>query len=186
MLPIPGSIGALELPKLPPVPSGPNPTAPGSFNHMFDKLSTAAEQRQAMAPGPQLPTAMEMRPLMLPPAASLSQPFVGGVEFPDAVGPDGLKLPGTSNKTRPVNPTGKAVEATSPFAFLQPLASGLDETNRLQGRAQELSDEAALGGDVDLHDVMISAEKAGVAMQLTLQVRNKLVEAYQEVMRMQV
>jgi flagellar hook-basal body complex protein FliE len=33
---------------------------------------------------------------------------------------------------------------------------------------------------------MISAEKASVALQLTLQVRNKLVEAYQEVMRMQV
>ena len=43
-----------------------------------------------------------------------------------------------------------------------------------------------VGGDVDLHDVMIAGEKASVAMQLTLQVRNKLVEAYQDVMRMQV
>jgi len=38
---------------------------------------------------------------------------------------------------------------------------------------------------VDIHQVMIGMEKANVAFGLTLQVRNKLVEAYQEIMRMQ-
>lgn len=183
MLPIPGSIGGVELPKLPPTPSGPNPTAPGSFSHMFDKLQTEAEQRQGQQQLPALPTSMEMRPFMVAPSDSLSQAFQPSVEFPDAVGPDGLKVPG--QKAAPKPAPGKP-EAKDPFTFLQPLQKGLSETNNLMGQADKLSNEAAVGGDVDLHDVMISAEKAGVALQLTLQVRNKLVEAYQEVMRMQV
>lgn len=145
---------------------------------MFDKLQTEAEQRQAVMP-PALPTAMEVRPPMLtPPATSLGQAWQASVEFPDAVGPDGLKVSGQTGAKKP--------GTKDPFTFLQPLEQGVDETNRLMGNADKLANEAAVGGDVDLHDVMISAEKASVALQLTLQVRNKLVEAYQEVMRMQV
>jgi flagellar hook-basal body complex protein FliE len=42
------------------------------------------------------------------------------------------------------------------------------------------------GQNVELHELMISMERAGLAMELTLQVRNKLLEAYQEISRMQV
>ncbi|OEG00398.1 flagellar hook-basal body complex protein FliE [Vulcanibacillus modesticaldus] len=52
--------------------------------------------------------------------------------------------------------------------------------------AQELSDKIATGDVKDLHQVMIAMEKANLGLQLTVQVRNKVVEAYQEVMRMQV
>jgi len=48
-------------------------------------------------------------------------------------------------------------------------------------KAQEL---LATGDAADLHQVMIAAEKAGVAMDLLLEVRNKLVDAYQSFMRM--
>ena len=37
----------------------------------------------------------------------------------------------------------------------------------------------------DLHQVMIAAQKASITLDLTIQVRNKVVEAYQEIMRMQ-
>jgi flagellar hook-basal body complex protein FliE len=114
---------------------------------------------------------MEMRPPIAP-VNDLSQPFV---EFPGAVGADGLR----------VTP-GSAILKQGPFDFLTPLQQGLQETSRLSKTAEKLANEAAIGGDVDLHDVMIASEKASVAMQLTLQVRNKLVEAYQDVMRMQV
>ncbi|MOA27281.1 Flagellar hook-basal body complex protein FliE [compost metagenome] len=69
---------------------------------------------------------------------------------------------------------------------MRPFQEGLAQVNKLHRDAATLANEAAVGGDVDLHDVMIAAEKSSVAMQLTLQVRNKLVEAYQEIMRMQV
>lgn len=159
-------IGALDGLKLPPVPSGPNPTAPGQFGQLYDRLMTA-EERAGTAPT--LPTQMEMVPLIQP---------TSSVEFPGAVDPDaGLK----------VNPTDKATDANSTVeSLLKPFGDGLKQVNQLQLDADKLTKEAAVGGDVDLHDVMIAGEKAGVAMQLTLQIRNKLVEAYQEVMRMQV
>lgn len=183
MLPIPSNqgIGALQLPALPPTPSGPHPTQPGSFGNLFDRMHTAAEQQQAQHL-PQLPTAMEVRPIM--PSMSLDQPWQDSVEFPDAVNSDGLKLPG-QQKTRPVTSTGKT-DAVNPSTFLDPLKHAFQEANQMQSKSEDLANEAAVGGDVDLHDVMIAGEKANVALQLTLQVRNRLVDAYQEVMRMQV
>ncbi len=174
MLPVPAAgVGRLELPLLPPAPSGPNPTAPGSFGKMYDGLMTG-DDRAAARLG--LPTAMEVRPLIAP-ATDLAQPFKGSIEFPGAVNPDGLRVPGQSEAQQ---------AGANPFSFLAPLKEGLDQTNRLAKASETLANEAAIGGDVDLHDVMIAAEKASVAMQLTLQVRNKMVEAYQDVLRMQV
>jgi len=43
-----------------------------------------------------------------------------------------------------------------------------------------------IGDDVDLHDVVIAGEKARLSLELTLQIRNKAMEAYQEIMRMQI
>ena len=178
MLPTPmQGIGALKLPLLPPTPSGPNPTEPGSFNAMYDGIKTKADQ----APLPQLPTQMEIRPLMSP-ASSLDEPFVdqmSSVEFPNAVGADGLLQPGQK-----VKPTSKVTP--SPFTFLEPLSGLVKDVSTLDAQASKLAGEAAVGGDVDLHDVMIASEKAGVALQLTTQIRNRMVDAYQEVMRMQV
>lgn len=172
MLPIPSSgISRLELPTLPPSPSGPVPTGPKSFNSMYDNLWTAAEQVRG------LPTQMEVAPLIMP-ATSLTEPYKPSVEFPQAVDPDGLHMPGKVQAPS----AGEAAFS----GLLSPFKDGLNEVNRLQAKAKGLAEEAAVGGDVDLHDVMIAGEKASVAMQLTLQIRNKMVEAYQEVMRMQV
>lgn len=53
-------------------------------------------------------------------------------------------------------------------------------------QAQDLSNQLVTGEVQDLHQVMIQMEKANLGLQLTVQVRNKAVEAYQEIMRMQV
>lgn len=56
--------------------------------------------------------------------------------------------------------------------------------------AQKVSDQMTAGlisGQVeDVHQVMVAAQKASLSLELTMQVRNKMIEAYQEVMRMQV
>jgi flagellar hook-basal body complex protein FliE len=62
----------------------------------------------------------------------------------------------------------------------------IGEVNALQANAGEMVQRFAAGDRMDVHQVMIALEQASTAMQLTLQVRNKLVEAYQEVIRMQV
>ncbi|SES79686.1 flagellar hook-basal body complex protein FliE [Anaerobranca gottschalkii] len=66
------------------------------------------------------------------------------------------------------------------------LRNALMEVNRLEKEADTLTKKLAAGENVDLHDVMIATEKANIALQLTVQVRNKAVDAYNEIMRMQV
>ncbi len=108
---------------------------------------------------------------------------------------DGLKAPQLGIEL-PVPPAKSlempsvAVQAPGAAQGIQdlgkPLGAFLDSVNHLQLQSSELRKELATGGDVELHDVMIAAEKAGIAVNLTMQVRNKLVEAYHEIMRMSV
>jgi flagellar hook-basal body complex protein FliE len=71
-------------------------------------------------------------------------------------------------------------------SFGEILKSHLTEVNHLQTSADAAAQKLASGQDKDIHNTMIAMEKAGVAFQLTMQVRNKVLEAYQEIMRMQV
>ena len=66
------------------------------------------------------------------------------------------------------------------------LKESIGEVNRLQNEAEKAAKDLALGRTENIHDVMISMEKASVSFRLMTQVRNKIIEAYQEVMRMQV
>jgi len=60
-----------------------------------------------------------------------------------------------------------------------------DVNNLLNDSGKQVQDLAA--GKVDnIHDVMIAAEKANISLELVVEIRNKLLEAYQEMMRMQV
>ncbi len=71
-------------------------------------------------------------------------------------------------------------------SFGDVLKGMLSETNKLQTDAAEIAQKFATGEIDDIHDVMIAAEKAGVAFELVMEIRNKLIESYQELMRMQV
>ena len=80
-------------------------------------------------------------------------------------------------------PEGTATGAD--FAAL--LKSALDQVNGLQTRATALAQDFELGRKgVELHDVMLAMQKANVAFQGTVQVRNRLVTAYQDIMNMQI
>ena len=71
-------------------------------------------------------------------------------------------------------------------AFHQTLNNFLEEVNELQVE-DEKTTEAFLKGEItDLHQVSVAAQKARVSLELLLQIRNKLFESYQEIMRMQV
>ncbi len=70
--------------------------------------------------------------------------------------------------------------------FFDTALSGLESTNQLQKEADSMSIDFALGRIDNVADVMIAQEKASVAMQYTVQLRNKLLDAYNEIMRIQV
>jgi flagellar hook-basal body complex protein FliE len=63
------------------------------------------------------------------------------------------------------------------------LRSALSEVDAMQKQSGEMVQRFSTGERLDIHQVMIAMEKASTAMALTMQVRNKLVDAYQEVMR---
>lgn len=71
-------------------------------------------------------------------------------------------------------------------SFGDSLTNALRQVNELQLQAEDLSRALAAGQAADLHQVMLAAEKANLALQFTLQIRNKVIEAYQEIMRIQV
>ena len=70
--------------------------------------------------------------------------------------------------------------------FGKMLMDALKEVNKTQVDSQHLQNDFMAGRPGEFHDLMISMEKASTAMQLTLQVRNKVLEAYQEISRMNV
>jgi len=96
----------------------------------------------------------------------------------------------------PISATLPAIPAPQPLAvpgtaagsgedFASKLAQGLQEVQNLQDRASELAVQAATGTLTDVHDYTIAATEAGLAVQLTTAIRNRAVEAFQEIMRMQ-
>ncbi len=56
----------------------------------------------------------------------------------------------------------------------------------LSGTADAALTDLALGGDTDIHDVVLAAEMESITFDLAVQIRNRLVDAYQEIFRMQV
>ena len=80
-----------------------------------------------------------------------------------------------------------AAETDGHADFMKIFQAQLEQVSGLDQRAKDLGERFALGDDsVHLSDVMIAGQKAGIAMQATIQVRNKLVSAYHEIMNMQV
>lgn len=82
--------------------------------------------------------------------------------------------------------TDKTQENKSVFSDLyQSAINMLEQTNTLQKDADQASTDFALGNIDNVHDVMIAQEKASIALQYTVQLRDKLLEAYNEIMRIQ-
>lgn len=76
--------------------------------------------------------------------------------------------------------------ATGPKSgFLDTLGSAIEEVENLQATADEHVAGLLQGDGQDIHGTMIAVEKADIAFQMMMQVRNKIVNAYQEISRMQ-
>ncbi|UFJ42123.1 flagellar hook-basal body complex protein FliE [Brevibacillus humidisoli] len=86
--------------------------------------------------------------------------------------------------TQPPSVAGKATPAEVAQSFSDYLSNAMGQVNQAQLGAQELTKQYAAGQVDDIHQVMIAGQKASVMLQLTMQVRNKVIESYQEIMRM--
>lgn len=81
-------------------------------------------------------------------------------------------------KTAPVQQMGNK--------FGEMLKTSIAEVNQAQISADRAAEQIAAGETKNLHGAMIKLEEADISLRLMVQVRNKAVEAYQEIMRMQV
>ena len=85
----------------------------------------------------------------------------------------------------PTLPATKPVEPGS-GDFGNLVTQGLEKLDALRSTSSEMAVQAATGDLQDVHDYMIASTEASVATELTVAVRNKAVEAFTEIMRMQV
>lgn len=92
-------------------------------------------------------------------------------------------VPPTVPGNGPATPAAK-VESGQEFGSM--VLDGLDRLEQVQDRADQLAVKAATGDLDSIHDYTIAATEASVTTQLTVAVRNKAVEAFTEIMRMQV
>jgi len=69
--------------------------------------------------------------------------------------------------------------------FLDTLRTAMEQVDQLQGTAEQKVSALLNGSGMDVHGAMIAVEEADLSFQLMMQVRNKIVQAYQEISRMQ-
>lgn len=75
---------------------------------------------------------------------------------------------------------------TPEISFGEYLNSALMKVSNLEDQSNQLKEDFALGKTDNIPEVLIAGEKANVALQFTMQVRNKILDAYSEIMRMQI
>ena len=91
---------------------------------------------------------------------------------------------------KPVEPqsgpaiSGKPTRLSNPGSFGKMLTDSIDQVNRLQVAADSNINDLAMGKQTDIHRTMVAMEKASISFELLMQIRNKVISAYDRIMRM--
>jgi flagellar hook-basal body complex protein FliE len=98
-----------------------------------------------------------------------------------------LKAAATKPAAGPVAPVGVSESPSTKVNFSDALKSSLEQVSNSQNAAEDMGKRFVMGDEsVNLSDTMIAMQKANIGFQATVQVRNKMVSAYHEIMNMQV
>jgi len=84
----------------------------------------------------------------------------------------------------PTKPT--QVSETSDKTFTEVLKTSINEVDRLQQETDGAIQDLVSGKEKNVHDVMVAMEKASLSLELLVQVRNKVIAAYDEIKRIQI
>lgn len=107
-------------------------------------------------------------------SSSKQMPIQGGAEY--FVGMDSInaqKIENISDTAKMANDIGSG------------FSNGLKSLNSVEKQAEQDFETFASGGDISIHDVMISSQKSSLAMQMAIQLRNQMLSAYNEFKSMQ-
>jgi flagellar hook-basal body complex protein FliE len=97
-----------------------------------------------------------------------------------AIDPPSLR--GLSRPQFPIEPNAEV----GPNSFVDLLGKGLEHVHQSQVQADNATFELLTGGNITSAEVFTSVQKADIAFQTLIQIRNKLVQAYQELAAMQI
>jgi flagellar hook-basal body complex protein FliE len=86
------------------------------------------------------------------------------------------------NPVAPISPGAKADKSDN---FQSMLQSAIERVESSRSAANDAAEKFVSGQDQDLHTTMLAAQRASLDFELLLQMRNKVVQGYQEIMRMQ-
>ncbi|ASN05730.1 flagellar hook-basal body complex protein FliE [Virgibacillus necropolis] len=94
---------------------------------------------------------------------------------------------GITNSILPVNTYDKPISPGKAHAnFADNLKSAIENVNKTQVISNQKTEAFARGEIENLHDVMIASQKSSVTLEASVQVQRKVIDAYNEIMRMQV
>ena len=96
-----------------------------------------------------------------------------------------LETGSLDNKSVKLDSSASTTQTDGP-SFSQTLTEAINNVNQLHVDADQKAQQLATGKTDDVAAVMIATEKADIALRAMVQVRNKIIDAYQEIMRMQV
>jgi flagellar hook-basal body complex protein FliE len=124
---------------------------------------------------------------MTPPISAITPPTDGGMSL-GMVTPGATPLPATriempAELSEPLS-TGSVQPAGGSFASV--LGQMVSDVNAQQAVSSQAVSALQSGQNVPLHQAVIAMEEANVSFQLMVEVRNRLMDAYQEIMRMQI
>ena len=88
--------------------------------------------------------------------------------------------------TLPSGGLAKAGAAQGTTSFKDVLLNSIDQVNSMQKAADQAVEQLATGGDVNPAEVLTAVQKADIAFRMMMQIRNKIVQAYQEVQNVRV
>jgi flagellar hook-basal body complex protein FliE len=97
-----------------------------------------------------------------------------------------MKIDGIGSQVNPAPIVEKQANPTGGTNFGEKMRDAVSKVSDLESQANEFANKLAAGDAVEIHQAMIAMQKASTALQFTIQVRNKIIEAYHEIMRMQV
>jgi flagellar hook-basal body complex protein FliE len=99
---------------------------------------------------------------------------LNGMSVPQPVEASDIQVPGPTQ------------EAGSTSQFMGSLKDAIQSINQAQAGASKAVEELVTGQSPNIHQTMVALQQADVSFQLMMQVRNKLISAYEEIQRMQV
>ena len=100
----------------------------------------------------------------------------------------GPSAPGRNAEIRPLESGIAAARPAAPgtVSFADTLRQSIAEVNQLKNQADAATEDLAVGKSTDIQGTILAMEKADISFRVMMEVRNKIVSAYQEVMRTQV